>query len=368
MSAYDDLSEQAGDLVESWPPGGLVVGLLPDPSHPEWAGRAVLALAFAAADRRKPPLIFDLAPERTDLASRFGAEDGAGIAERVDGAVELWEIVHRHARGNAFYLPCGHGTPGAELVRSPSAVSLAERVRSDGRIALVSLDRRGAGEAASAGWVDGFVRLGDRGVSSTRLSSDVGVLGDLDRRKERGAHGTDEPPATGPGDVGKRKGRSHRTSSGRQKGVRRRQQGDGEPRQQPGTESRQQRSAEPRRERNVQRPHRGTTGSGLTLPRRRRSRGVLRRAVRALVFVAILAAGGLTASTWLGGPGWTHVRDAAGTVAGEVGDAVPAGPGSSGVASDSASRSGADPEGPARADSLRPSPGDTAEPGRSGSR
>lgn len=132
-----------------------------------------MALAIAAAERRRPALILDLAPKATDLASRFGAANEEGFAELVDGERQLWEIVHRQGTGRAFYLPCGLRTPGAELARAPAARTLADRVRGEGRILLVPLDRRGAGEAASAGWVDGFVRLGDRSVSSARLSGDV---------------------------------------------------------------------------------------------------------------------------------------------------------------------------------------------------
>ena len=339
MSPHRKLPERAGDLVESWPPGGLVVGLLPDPSDPEWAGRAALALAFAAADRRKPALILDLAPEGTNLASRFGAAEGAGIAELVEGDAELWEIVHRHAGGDAFYLPCGLAAAGVDLARSPAVISLAERVRSEGRIALVPLDRPGAGEAASAGWVDGFVRLGEKGVSSTRLSSDARVLGDLVPRSEDGTAETEassRPPGNDPAGSGDRATLFLQDSAGS----------------------------------SPDRPGRDRRGSGvrMELRRRRSSSGVLRvlgRAGRALLAASLVIAAAVTASTWLGGPGWQEVREAAGTVAGGVGGAVPAGAGGSGPASDSdsASRSGGTGEGSSAADSVPtgPAAGDTGD-------
>lgn len=338
MSPHRKLPERAGDLVESWPPGGLVVGLLPDPSDPEWAGRAALALAFAAADRRKPALILDLAPEGTNLASRFGAAEGAGIAELVEGDVELWEIVRRHAGGNTFYLPCGLRAAGVDLARSPALVSLAERVRSEGRIALVPLDRPGAGEAASAGWVDGFVRLGEKGVSSTRLSSDARMLGDLVRREEAGTAGTDAPSrarANDPAGSGDRATLFLQDSAGS----------------------------------SPERPGRDRGGSGvrMELRRRRNSSGLLRRTGRVLMAAALLLAAAVTASAWLGGPGWEEVREAAATVAGGVGGAVPVGAGGSGPASgsDTVSRSEQAGKGSSAEDSLRttPAPGDTADRG-----
>lgn len=279
------LSERAGDLVQGWPPGGLVVGLLPDPSDPPWAGRGALALALATADRRKPALILDLAPKDTDLAARFGAADEAGFAELVDGEVELWEIVHRHSGGEAFYLPCGLRTPGAELARAPAARTLADRVRDAGRILLVPLDRRGAGEAASAGWVDGFVRLGERGVSSARLSGGAQALGHLERLGE-----TLESP----------------------------------------DQTRNARRTEPSRRDSAARERpTGGSRSRMSLPRRRRRSGrLLRKVGLATLAAALVLVAGLTASPWLGGPGWQEVREAAGTVAGEVGGAMPPAAGS----------------------------------------
>ncbi len=339
MPRRQELPERARRLVEEWPPGGLVVGLLPDPSDPEWAGRAALALALAVADRRKPPLILDLTPVGTDLSSRFGATgEEAGIAELVDGEAELWEIVHRHASGEAFYLPCGLRTPGAELARSPTTASLADRVRRGGRIALAPLDRRGAGEAASAGWIDGYVRLGEMGVSSVRLSGDAGAVGHLERRGGGGGAATAGEPGAGPGPSGsgERETTVRRGSGGRQR-------------------------EEPRPDREERAPERGGSTDGLALRRRRGSRAVLRRAGRVLIVAALVIAVGVTASAWLGGPGWGEVGDAAGTVTGQVEDAVPAGPDAPGTAADSAPESGADPGGPAAADSAAPAAGDTAD-------
>ena len=294
MSPSQDLPERADDLVEGFPPGGLVVGLLPDPSDPEWAGGAALALALAAADRRKPALILDLAPEGTDLASRFDALDAAGIAELVDGEAELWEIVRRHPGGDAFYLPCGLQAGGADLARSPSVAALAARVRDEGRIALVPLDRPGAGEAASAGWVDGFVRLGEQGVSSTRLSSDVRVLGDLVRRDGDGPVGAVADPGAdaGPDAGGPDPAETLflQDSAGTER----------EPAERDGDRGS---------------PRRGGSGVRMELRRRRSSSGLLRRAARIVVGAALLIAAGVTASAWLGGPGWEDVRNAAGAAA-----------------------------------------------------
>lgn len=309
------LAERAGELVESWPPGGLAAGLLPDPSDPRWAGRAALAVALGAAERRKPALILDLAPEATDLASRFGAADEEGFAELVDGEVELWEIVHRHGAGDAFYLPCGLRTAGAELARSPAARSLADRVRGEGRILLVLLDRRGAGEAASAGWVDGFVRLGDRGVSSARLSGGAGLLGDLERRDSDDDSTVGEgeaAPGSGAGGPGERQRASRRGSGGGR------------------------RDGRPPRDRGARTTESGTSSPRLALPRRRRrSRDLLRRVLRTALGAAALIAAGVTASGWLGGPGWDEIGDAAGAVAGDVARVVPSAAGPGGAASDS---------------------------------
>lgn len=348
MARHQELSERARDLVEEWPPGGLVAGLLPDPSDPEWAERAALALALAAADRRGPALILDLAPEATDLAARFGAEGGEpGIAELVDGEAELWEIVHRHASGDAFYLPCGLRTPGAELARSPAVASLADRVRSAGRIALVPLDRRGAGEAASTGWVDGFVRLGERGVSSARLSGDARTLGHLERRGGEGGAATDgdghgaDAGGAGEPETGRETGRESVFLRGP----------DG-PGREGALRGRQSRS-----------PVRGGGGARLKLRRRRRFGDALRKAGRAVAAAALLLAGGVTASAWLGGPGWHDVGDAARTAVGRVGDAVPAGAGGAAPPADSASGAGSDLGAPPAGDSAAPSPADTAERG-----
>lgn len=293
------LAGRASGLVESWPPGGLAVGLLPDPSDPPWTGRAAIALALAAADRRSPALILDLAPKETDLASRFRASDEPGFAELVDGEVELWEVVHRHAGGEAFYLPGGLQTPGAELARSPGAAALADRVRGQGRILLVPLDRRGAGEAASSGWVDGFVRIGDRGVSSARLSGEARVLGRLERR-----------------------GAARRVEEETEEFLDEVYEGGGGGQEEAPSGERSRDREERHRAGQPERPG-ASEGSRLGLSRRRRrSRRRLRTALRAVVGAALLIAAGVTASGWLGGPGWDVFGDVAGTVAGDLGAVV----------------------------------------------
>lgn len=399
MALEQELSERARELVGEWPPGGLVAGLLPDPSDAEWAGRAALALALASADRRGPVLILDLAPEATDLASRFDAagDEERGIAELVAGEAELWEIVHRHAAGDAFYLPCGVRTPGAALARSPAAASLADRVRSAGRIALVLLDRRGAGEAASAGWVDGFVRLGERGVSSARLSGDARAFGHLERRGGEGGADTaaDRPAADtgGPRDPGagrergreaeREAGRESRRETGREPvflrgpddpgreearsaGREGRRTPEGGGRRDPEREGRRSPQREkPRRRREARNAGRAGAGARLKLPRRRRTGGGLRKAGRAAAVAALLLAGGVTASTWLGGPGWQDVRDASGTAVGRVGDAVPAGAGGAAPPADATSGARSDPGASPAGDSVAPaapSPADSAAP------
>lgn len=340
-----DLAERADGLVGSWPPGGLVVGLLPDPSDPPWAGRSAIALALAAAGRRRPALILDLAPKETDLASRFRASDEPGFAELVNGEVELWEVVHRHAGGEAFYLPRGLQTPGAELARSPGAASLAERIRGQGRILLVPLDRRGAGHAASAGWVDGFVRIGDRGVSSARLSGEARAMGHLERRggARRVEEETEEFLDEVYEDGGGQQEESRTGGRPRDRGGRPR---PGQP-ERPEQTERTRRSGRPeatgRPSASEERPG-GSTGSrlGTLSRRRRRSRRRLRTALRTAAAAAVLIAAAVTASGWLGGPGWDAFGDVAGAVAGDVGEVVtpaagPAGPsGDSATAGDSA--------------------------------
>lgn len=173
-------SGQARTLVDGWPDGGLVVGVLPDLSAPEWSGRAVLELTAAASRDRRSVLVLDLAPETSDLASRFDAAEDPGFAEVAAGQVEIWEIIHRDDDRGAFFLPCGLRTSGAELARTRSVRALAERIRPRDGILLALLDRHGAGAAASEGWVDGFVRLGERDPGEPRLPGDVPELGRLE--------------------------------------------------------------------------------------------------------------------------------------------------------------------------------------------
>lgn len=168
-------------MVEGWPPGGLAVGLLPDASDPERSARAVLLLAAAAAELREAPLLLDLAPSATDLATRFGAAGKAGFAELVTGKAELWEIVHPARGREAFYVPAGRRAPDEGLASSRPIRTLAERVRRREHLLFVVLDSEGAVAAASAGGIlDGYVRLSRESDQGQRaLPSGARRLGSL---------------------------------------------------------------------------------------------------------------------------------------------------------------------------------------------
>lgn len=191
-------SARARTLVEGWPDDGLVVGVLPDLSDPEWSGRAVLELTEASAEDRRPVLVLDLAPETNELASYFGAGDGPGFSEVVAGEAEIREITHRDDERDAFFLPCGLRASGADLARTRSVRALAERMRSRGGLLLVLLDRHGAGAAASGGWVDGIVRLGEKDPGEPCLPEDVPELGRLKPPRESGER---EPESVEPSRV-----------------------------------------------------------------------------------------------------------------------------------------------------------------------
>lgn len=156
----NDFRDQVRGIVDDWPGEGYVVGVLPDRSDPKWSGRAVLELIEAADRAGGPSVVVDLAPGGTDLASRFEAGGGPGLAEMVDGEVELWEISHRSDLHRAVYLSAGEGAAGSELAGSEAA-ELAGKLSGRGRLLLVVLDREGAQAAAPAGYLDGVVRIGE---------------------------------------------------------------------------------------------------------------------------------------------------------------------------------------------------------------
>lgn len=290
-------SGSARSLIDSWPNHGLVVGVLPDLSDPEWSGRAVLELTAAAAEDRRPVLVLDLAPETSDLSSRFDAEGEPGFAEVAAGRVEIWQIIHRDDERGAFFLPCGLRTSGAELAGTRSVRALAERVRPRGGVLLVLLDRHGAGSAASGGWVDGFVRLGEKHPGEPRLPGDVPELGRLEPSPDSGEREPERiDPAQvvsealwlrPPGDLSEStEGDGERT--------------DGGPNGPPGeTEKDERRRLELSRRRNPTRPW-------------------LRRAGRGLVLAAVLAGLGFGGFMMLGEPGSSAVEEVGATSAGEA--------------------------------------------------
>lgn len=199
-TAAADLAARAWSLVEGWPPGGLAVGLLPDASDPGRSARAVLLLAAAAAELREAPLLLDLAPSATDLATRFGAAGKAGFAELVAGKAELWEIVHPARGREAFYVPAGRRAPGDGLAGSRPIRTLAERVRRKEHLLFVLLDPDAADLADSAvRMLDGFVLLGRRGNDALgRLPPGAALFGSLTWRKEP-AETEDAPDRRGTG-------------------------------------------------------------------------------------------------------------------------------------------------------------------------
>ena len=158
MNGFDD---QIRRIVDEWPEEGYVVGVLPDRSDPEWSGRAVLELIEAADRGGGPSVVLDLSPGGTDLASRFEAGAGPGLAEMADGEVELWEVSHRSDLHRAVYVPEGSGGTDSELAGTETTARLARQMSDRGRLLIVVLDRGGAEAAASAGYLDGFVRIGE---------------------------------------------------------------------------------------------------------------------------------------------------------------------------------------------------------------
>lgn len=158
MNGFDG---QIRRIVEEWPEAGYVVGVLPDPADPEWSGRSVLGLIEAADREGGASVVVDLAPEATDLAARFEAGRGPGLAELAAGDVELWEISHRSDVHRAVYLGEGAGQTGADLAGSETLAELAGKMSARGRLLLVVLDRAGTEAASSAGYLDGLVRIGE---------------------------------------------------------------------------------------------------------------------------------------------------------------------------------------------------------------
>lgn len=175
------VSPEIRDLVGDWPEGGLVVGVLPDATDPEWSGRRVLELVELAGEDREPVTILDLAPTATHLADRFDADGAPGFAQLIAGEAELEELVRRDDRLPARYLPRGHGSSDADLLRSWSLWRLAQPVREEGGLLIVLLERRRAG-AASPGWLDGFLVLGKG--DDARLPHDIPLLGRVEGREE----------------------------------------------------------------------------------------------------------------------------------------------------------------------------------------
>lgn len=160
MSSF---AERAQSFVDDWPAGGRVVGVLPDPADPGESGRAVLELIEAAGEERDPTVVLDLAPEATDLTSRFGGADSPGLADVAAGEIELWEIVRRDDAHDVLYVPRGSGPSGSALAGSEAAEALADRIHGKGGLLLVLLDSAGAEAAAAAGYLDESVRLGASG-------------------------------------------------------------------------------------------------------------------------------------------------------------------------------------------------------------
>lgn len=158
MNGFED---QIRQIVGDWPDEGYVVGVLPDPADPQWSGRAVLELIETADRSGGPSVVVDLAPDATDLAARFEAGRGPGLAELAADEVELWEVTHRSDRHRAVYLGEGAAGSASDLAGSDAAAELAGQMSDRGRLLLVVLDRTGAKTAATAGYLDGVVRIGE---------------------------------------------------------------------------------------------------------------------------------------------------------------------------------------------------------------
>lgn len=205
------LARRARDLVDTWPRRGWAVGAAADPADPGWAGEAAEALTRVAAERRRPAFLLDLAPECTDLATRFDAVGARGFGEAVAGDARLAQVAHRDEEHGVAYLPCGRRASGSELAGSEKLAAFAERVRQEGGVLLVVLDREGADAAASAGWPDGWVLLGDpeAATGGGSLPGNLPEMGRIEPREKGRSHGG---PDGRPGDDEER-WRRHRTGS-----------------------------------------------------------------------------------------------------------------------------------------------------------
>lgn len=316
------LAAQVRSVVDTWPSGGYVVGILPDLSDPEWSGRAVLRLAEAAGEGRGPSVVLDLAPDGTDLTSRFDVTGGPGFADLAAGDTELWEITRRSDLHDVLYLPQGFQGSGADLVASPATRKLAEQIRGKGRALLIIVDPLAAEDAETAGWLDGLVRLGETDPEESGWPGDLPELGRLtrDAPARTAAAGESTPRTTG---------RPAEARQGTRPSV-----VDGESR----------------------------TGARVALPPDLASpwRRV-RRGAGLLALVALLLAVGLTVSPFLGGPGWRAAEEVAVTAATDVADFIRPTPDRSGIASAEPADRGRDEgtgggAGPDRSDS----PGDSA--------
>lgn len=175
-------------MVEAWPERARVIGVIPDPSDPAWTGRALLKLIRAAAERRRPAFLLDLAPEASNLTARFGAAGSDGFAEVVADETTLAGIAHRRPEIKAAYLPCGVKTPGEELADSGPLATLADRVRDEEGVLLVVLDRRAARRASEAGWPDGWLVVGDAesATGGEPLPGDLPQLGHVEPGESEG--------------------------------------------------------------------------------------------------------------------------------------------------------------------------------------
>lgn len=189
----DGLDVRVRELVGAWPVGLSVAGIFPESTDTDWCGRAALKLAHAAAERRAPALILDLAPASSGLARRFGARSSRGFAETAAGDASLLDITRRDD-GDVLYIPNGLQTAGVVLAGSSAAKTLADRVRDRNRVLLAVLDRHGLRSAASAGWLDGVVRLGEQpGDGRQGPGSDLTDLGRLEPGPGRTSAESAEP-------------------------------------------------------------------------------------------------------------------------------------------------------------------------------
>ena len=285
-----DVSRQARRIVEGWPDGGWVIGLLPDPSSPGWSGDAALDLVEIAADYREPALLLDLAPSATDLVSRFRATGRPGFAESAAGDAELEEITRRNDERGVSYIPNGLKVAGRALAASESAAELAERVRHADGALFVMLDHNAAEAAASAGWLDGLVRLSEEVGAGHPLPGDLPEWGRIVREK---------PPPPSP-----RRGETDRGWDGDRQGER---SGEPETRWQPSWDR------EPK------------TPPRVILPRQESSGNWLHRLGASLLVLAFVVAVLVSAASVLEGPPWNTINEMLASVTSSTSSPSPAG-------------------------------------------